>query len=165
MRALIRQARASGSVPATTTLAPATVYRLLRHEGLMGLAADSSDGQDRRRFSHREAGALWMTDCMHGPKVGSDPRDQRRRRKAYLLAIIDDATRVIPHAAFTFAESAEAFLPVFRQALLRRGVPQRLYCDNGAPYRSRHLAVICASLGIHLIHATAYQPQGKSMVS
>ena len=61
VRALIRQARASGSVPATTALAPATVYRLLRQEGLMGLAEDRPDGRDRRRFSHREAGALWMS--------------------------------------------------------------------------------------------------------
>ncbi len=164
VRALIRQARASGSVPATTALAPATVYRLLRQEGLMGLAEDRPDGRDRRRFSHREAGALWMADCMHGPKIGSDPGDRRRRRKAYLLAVIDDATRVIPHAAFAFSESAEAFLPVLRQALLKRGVPQRLYCDNGASYRSRHLAVVCASLGIHLIHARPYEPAGKGKI-
>ena len=91
-----------------------------------------------------------------------DGRDRRRRRKAYLLAVIDDATRVIPHAAFAFSESAEAFLPVLRQALLKRGVPQRLYCDNGASYRSRHLAVVCASLGIHLIHARPYEPAGKT---
>lgn len=164
VRALIRQARASGSVPATTALAPATVYRLLRHEGLMGSAEDRADGQDRRRFCYREAGALWMADCMHGPKVGSDPDDRRRRRKAYLLAVIDDATRVIPHAAFAFSESAAAFLPVLRQALLKRGVPQRLYVDNGASYRSRHLAVICASLGIHLIHARPYEPAGKGKI-
>ena len=61
VRALIRQARASGSMPATTALAPATVYRLLRQEGLMGPAEDRGDGQDRRRFSYREAGALWMS--------------------------------------------------------------------------------------------------------
>lgn len=164
VRALIRQAQASGSVPATTALAPATVYRLLRQEGLMGPAQERADGHDRRRFSYPEAGDLWMADCMHGPKIGSDPGDRRRRRKAYLLAVIDDATRVIPHAAFAFSESAEAFLPVLRQALLKRGVPQRLYCDNGASYRSRHLAVICASLGIHLIHARPYEPAGKGKI-
>ena len=85
VRALIRQARASGSAPATTTLAPATVYRLLRHEGLMGSPEDRADGQDRRRFSYREAGALWMADCMHGPQVCSDPDDRRRRRKRRLV--------------------------------------------------------------------------------
>ena len=43
---------------------------------------------------------------------------------------IDDATRVIPFAAFAFAESTTAFLPVFKNALIRRGVPLRLYVDN-----------------------------------
>jgi hypothetical protein len=52
-------------------------------------------------------------------------------------------------------------LPVFKQALMRRGIPQRLYVDNGANYRSQHLALVCAKLGVALIHARPYQPQGK----
>ena len=106
-----------------------------------------------------------MSDVMHGPTVGSDSNDQRRRSKTYLIAFIDDATRVIPQARFTFAESAEKFLPVLKQALIRRGIPLRLYVDNGANYRSRHLSLVCAKLGICLIHARPYQPAGKSMVS
>ncbi len=53
------------------------------------------------------------------------------------------------------------FLPVFKQALQRRGTPQRLYVDNGANYRSQQLALVCAKLGVALIHARPYQPQGK----
>ncbi|MFN0302699.1 MAG: integrase core domain-containing protein [Burkholderiales bacterium] len=52
-------------------------------------------------------------------------------------------------------------MPIFKQALLRRGIPQRLYLDNGANYRSQHLALVCAKLGVALIHARPYQPQGK----
>ena len=48
-----------------------------------------------------------------------------------------------------------------RQALLRRGIPQRLYVDNGANYRSQQLALVCAKLGVALIHARPHQPQGK----
>jgi len=59
------------------------------------------------------------------------------------------------------SENTAAFLPVFKQALLRRGIPQRLYVDNGANYRSQHLALVCAKLGVALIHARPYQPQGK----
>jgi len=70
----------------------------------------------------------WMSDVMHGPKVP----DGRRRRKTYLIAFIDDATRVIPHAAFAFAENTAAFLPVFKHALLRRGLSERLYVENVA---------------------------------
>ena len=35
-----------------------------------------------------DAGELWMSDVMHGPKVS----DRRKRRKTYLIAFIDDAT-------------------------------------------------------------------------
>jgi putative transposase len=54
---------------------------------------------------------------------------------------------------------------VLKQALLRRGLPQRLYVDNGAHYRSQHLALVCAKLGIALIHARPYRPQGKGYAS
>ena len=46
----------------------------------------------------------------------------------------------------------------------RRGVPQRLYVDNGANYRSQQLALICAKLGIALIHARPHQPAGKGKI-
>ena len=74
---------------------------------------------------------------------------------------LDDATRLIPYAAFAFAESTTAFLPVLKQALLRRGRPLKLYCDNGANFRSTRLSVICARLNIALIHAKPFSPAGK----
>ena len=90
-----------------------------------------------------------------GPRSGFG----RSRRKTYLIAFIDDATRVIPFAAFAAAENVQAFLPVFKNALIRRGLPQRLYVDNGAAYRSRQLALVCAKLGVVLVHARPYQPR------
>ena len=60
-----------------------------------------------------------MSDVMHGPSVVGA---HKRKQKTYLIAFLDDATRVIPYAAFALAESTQAFLPVFKQALLRRGL-------------------------------------------
>ena len=164
VRKVISQARAGGQLPPGTQLAPTTVNRLLKCAGLLERPAESEASKDRRRFAFRDAGELWMSDVLHGPQAGSDPRDARRRRKTYLIALLDDATRVIPHAAFAFSESAATFLPVFKQAVLRRGLPQRLYVDNGANYRSQHLAAVCASLDVHLIHARPYQPAGKGKI-
>ena len=153
-------AAVSGSVPDAVMPAPSTVHRLLSRAGLMdkaGAAAES--GQDRRRFAFAHPGQLWMSDVMHGPSVLLP--GTRIRRKTYLIAFLDDATRVVPYCAFALAENTQAFLPVFKQALLRRGIPQRLYVDNGANYRSRQLALVCARLGVALIHARPHQPQGK----
>ena len=136
----------------------ATVHRLFSTAGLMRKTEGNSE-QDRRRFAFAHAGELWMSDVMHGPTVAVG--DGRQRRKAYLIAFLDDATRVIPYAAFALAENTKAFLPIFKQALLRRGRPTRLYVDNGANYRSQHLALVCAKLGIALIHYRPHQPEGR----
>jgi transposase InsO family protein len=150
----------AGSVPDAGPLAASTVHRLLSRAGLMDKAGDATEsGQDRRRFAFAHPCQLWMSDVMHGPTVALP--GSRTRRKTYLIAFLDDATRVVPYCAFAMSENTAAFLPVFKQALLRRGLPQRLYVDNGANYRSRQLALVCARLGVALIHARPHQPQGK----
>ena len=157
VKALIEAARERG---VEHPLAPSTVHRLLAREGLFDKRPGEPVATDRRRFAFRDAGEMWMSDVMHGPKV----RDARRRRKTFLIAFIDDATRVIPFAAFAFAENTTAFLPVFKHAIARRGLPARLYVDNGANFRSQQLALVCAKLGIALIHARPYQPAGKGKI-
>jgi len=138
-------------------LPESTVHRVLARRGLMKKQPDDPTSKDRRRFEHESAGDLWMSDVMYGPKI----RDARHQRQTYLIAFIDDATRVVPFASFTFSEGAVTYLSVLEQAVRRRGIPKRLYVDNGSAFRSKQLAVVCAKLGIALIHAKPYKPQGK----
>jgi len=130
--ALLRHARSTGHLPAELDLAPSTVHRLLAREGLMRKPPGDPTTLDRRRFSYQRAGELWMSDVMHGPSVAVDGKV---KRKTYLIAFLDDATRLVPYAAFTLSENTAAFLPVFKQALMRRGLPERLYVE----YVARHI--------------------------
>jgi transposase InsO family protein len=155
---VIKEALATAKVPPDVLLAPTTVHRALSRAGLMRRDGDGGAEGDRRRFAFPNAGDLWMSDVMHGPSVTVGGN---KRRKAYLIAFLDDATRVVPFAAFTLAENTTAFLPVLKQAVMRRGLPKRLFVDNGSAYRGHHLALVCAKLGITLIHARAYQPESK----
>jgi transposase InsO family protein len=139
-----------------------TVYRHLKRAGVMDKRRQQQGStKDLRRFSFEKAGELWMSDVMHGPAVRAEGR---KKRKTYLVAFIDDATRVVPFAAFAHSEKSAAFLPVFKDAILRRGIPKRLYVDNGAAYRSRHLALVCARIGITLVHARPYHAAGKGKI-
>lgn len=137
-----------------------TVHRLLRRAGVMDKPKDAPTDKDKRRFAFERAGQLWMGDVMHGPAV----YDGDKKRKTYLFALIDDATRLVPFAAFCHHENTAAILPVLKQAILRRGVPERFYVDNGAAFRSHHLSLVCAKVGITLIHARPYQPAGKGKI-
>ncbi len=157
--ALIKVARADHAHVVTDEVAlpESTVHRVLARRGLMKKQPEEPTSKDRRRFEHESAGDLWMSDVMYGPKI----RDAGRQRQTYLIAFIDDATRIVPHAAFTFSEGTISYLSVLEQAVRRRGIPKRLYVDNGSAFRSKQLAIVCAKLGIALIHAKPYKPQGK----
>ena len=160
VRLVIREALADKAM-AGLSLAPSTVHRLLSRHGLMRPNPEQPTAHDRRRFAFERAGELWMSDVMHGPAVWIKGRT---KRKTYLIAFLDDATRLIPYAAFALKENTAAFLPLLKQAILRRGFPARLYVDNGSNYRSHHLALVCAKLGIALIHARPFQPQAKGKI-
>jgi transposase InsO family protein len=154
---VINEVMKSAALPEGVVLAPSTVHRLLSRAGLMQKTPGEPTTKDRRRFAYEKAGELWMSDVMHGPTVTV----AGKQRKTYLIALIDDATRMIPYAAFALSENASTFLGVLEQGIRRRGLPKRLYVDNGSAFRSQHLGLVCAKLGITLIHARPYQPQGK----
>jgi hypothetical protein len=97
---------------------------------------------------------------MHGPDVYVEGK----KRKSYLIAIIDDHSRLIPHAEFYLSEGIDSYLDALEQAFLKRGLPRKLYVDNGPAFRSRQLEYITASLGVSLIHARPYKPQGKGKI-
>lgn len=154
---VMKKAQEAPGFPESLRLAPSTVHRLLSRHGLMR-PKEAPQSKDHRRFEFPYAGDLWMSDVMHGPAVLVG---NQRKRKVYLIAFLDDATRVVPYARFAMSESNVDFMPALKQAVLRRGVPKRLFVDNGSAYRSHHLALVTAKLGITLIHARARHPQAK----
>jgi transposase InsO family protein len=135
-----------------------TVYRLLHRHHLMG--ANSAVPQDRRKFEAELPNDLWQSDSMYGPQVDVEGR----MKKSYLLAFLDDHSRLVPHAQFYLTEGISSYLHALEQALLKRGLPRKLYLDNGPAFRSKHLEDVTASLGIALIHSSPYKPQGRGKI-
>jgi len=133
-----------------------SIYRFLQSRGLI----NSTRPEDRRKFEAQNPNDLWQSDVMHGPKVLVDDKN----RKTYLIAIMDDHSRLITAAGFYLSENLKTYLTVLEQAFLSRGLPRKLYVDNGPAFRSHHLKYVAASLSIALIHARPYKPQGKGKI-
>jgi transposase InsO family protein len=155
--ALIRVMERRRLVSPGTDLKLTTVYRFLHSHQLM---KPPGGHPDRRKFEAELPNDMWQSDVMHGPLVAAEPR----QKKTYLIAFLDDHSRLVPYARFYLSEKLTDFLDAFEKALLKRGLPRKLYVDNGAAYRSRHLEHTTASLGIALVHAKPYQPQGKGKI-
>jgi transposase InsO family protein len=135
-----------------------TVYRFLHQQDLIHLQVKKP--VDRRKFEAELPNDLWQSDVMHGPKVDVNGK----MRKSYLIAVLDDHSRLIAHGQFYLSEALVCYLDAFESALAKRGLPRKLYVDNGAAFRSRHLEYVCASLAIALIHSKPYTPQGRGKI-
>jgi putative transposase len=155
VRMLLADLKHRNLVPGRTGLT--TLYRVLHQTGLMD---KSPVPEDRRKFEAQLPNDIWQSDVMHGPKVDVNGT----QRKTYLIAFLDDHSRLVPFAAFYLSENLTSFMDAFEKALVKRGLPRKLYVDNGAAYRSHKLEFTCASLAIALIHARPYKPQGKGKV-
>src|SRR6266545_3291672 len=108
------------------------------------------------RFEADRPNELWIGDVLVGPFV-PHPRLAGSQR-AYLFVLVDDYSRLLLHARWVPEQTTRAGGEVLRAAIQRRGLPERLYVDNGAPYANAALERTCAVLGIHLIHSRPYSP-------
>jgi putative transposase len=134
-----------------------SLYRFLRARGLD--QRGKPNRTDHRAFAFDLAGDCWQGDVMFGPTLAVKDGS---RRKTYLIAILDDASRLIVHAQFYFEQHLRSLKDCLKQALLKRGLPRRFYFDNGQIFRSRLLLQLTARLGIQLIHTRPYKPQGRA---
>ncbi|WP_158583892.1 DDE-type integrase/transposase/recombinase [Salinibius halmophilus] len=98
---------------------------------------------------------------MYGPAI---QQADGAWKKTFLIAFIDDASRVITHAQFFYRDNTDNMIDAFRTALFKRGKPQRLYFDNGANYRSKEILQACVRLNIHLSHAPVRDGASKGKI-
>jgi putative transposase len=155
---IIKKLKHSKIIAPAEDLNLATIYRFIKKEGL---SAPSTAVVDRRRFEAEYPNGIWQCDVLHGPQVKVE---NSRLQKSYLSAIIDDHSRLIVHAEFFLNENLIVLKECLRQAIMKRGIPQKFYVDNGACYRAGNLEQICAQLGVVLTHSRPYTPEGRGKV-
>jgi putative transposase len=147
-------ARAHGVV-----LSERTVRAHLRRAGLTRAALTAEPARAFGRYEASGPNEIWIGDVLVGPWVPY-PRAAGSRR-AKLFVLVDDYSRLLVHGRWMTEENTRAGQDVLRSAIARRGVPQILHVDNGAPYANHQLARACAVLGVHLVHSKPYAPQGR----
>ena len=103
---------------------------------------------------------LWIVDFSPGPFLTLHPKTVA----THLCVIIDDHSRLIPFAYYGLAADTQALLYCLKEALRRRGLPRKLYCDNGGPFVNSHLKIVCANLGIRLVHSKPGRPWSRGKV-
>lgn len=146
------------------TVARSTLERQLRLQGLSGREIKATQKQVvSRRFNRQGRNTLWQTDLKYGPYL-PDPAHPGHKLRTYLIAIIDDATRMVVQAEFYTNQRLPVLEDALRKAVLRCGAPDNLYLDNGKIFVSQWLRLACAKLRIRHLNTQAYSPESKGKI-
>lgn len=134
-----------------------TLRRLFAEAGLPRTPSNRAQRRDRRRWEAARVGAVWHADVCHVWVREPDGTP----RKVYVHGILDDHSRFVAALQGRNAETEVDFLAVLCGALLRYPPPDVLYVDRGSCYRGEILALVCAKLGIKLVHAKPRDPESR----
>ena len=97
-----------------------TIQRWFVRTGL-NLRPDGTPVEVFGRFEAAASNDLWTGDAMHGIPIAG--------HKTYLLAFIDDHSRLLCGYRWTYAEDTVRLERALRAGLASRGTPKRLYVD------------------------------------
>jgi transposase InsO family protein len=117
-------------------------------------------GLAARRFQRQERGDMWHSDIKYGPFLGAGDK----KKQIYLVSFLDDATRYVVHGEFYDSLEQTVVEDCFRKAVLKEGLPRRVYFDNGKQYRTKWMERACAILGIKLLYAKPYSPESTGKI-
>jgi putative transposase len=100
-----------------------TIIRLLKKHNLVGKQIVAIP--ERKRFAHDKVNVLWQADLSHGPYMPINGK----KEKTFLIAYIDNCSRLVPYAQFFTSEKFDGLRVVTKEALIRRGKPTIIYAD------------------------------------
>ena len=145
-------------------VARSTLERHLRQRGLSGREIKAELKQvASRRFNRQGRNTLWQSDIKYGPYLPA-PDHPGHKMRTYLVAMIDDATRLVVHGEFYDNQRLPVLEDTLRKAIIKCGAPDNLYVDQGKIFVSQWLRLACAKLRIRHLNTRAYSPEAKGKI-
>ena len=114
-----------------------------------------------KKFCRDHRLELYQGDIKYGPII----RDKDGNKiQTYLSSTIDDHSRLITQSEWYDNQRDEIVEDTVHKAILKYGLFDRFYVDNGKQYISKHLNKACAKLGIRVLHAPPYSGKSKGKI-
>ena len=135
-----------------------TFQRFIKKNNLKGAYAPGR--KDRRAFEEEFSTGMFQADTLYGPYL----KEGGSSRRTYCIMLLDDRSRLIVGGRFFYQDNSTNFQKVFHDAVATYGIPQKLYVDNGSPYKNEQLSLICGQLGCVLIHTPVRDGASKGKV-
>jgi len=116
--------------------------------------------KDMRRYERPHINEVWCGDSSVGPRLITDSG----KKKVYIIALIDDASRFITGIDIFFNDNFINLLTVIKSAVSKYGRPKVFNFDNGSSYKNRQMELLAARIGTTLNYCQPYTPTAKAKI-
>lgn len=116
--------------------------------------------KDMRRYEMEHINEVWCGDSSVGPYIKIDGK----KKKTYVIALIDDASRMIVGIDIFFNDNYINLMGVIKGAVSKYGKPKKFNFDNGANYRSTQMNLLAARIGTVIHYNIVRNPIGKAKI-
>lgn len=116
--------------------------------------------KDMRRYEREHINEVWCGDSSVGPYLLVDGKKQR----TYIIALIDDASRMIVGINIFFNDNFVNLMSVMKSAVTRFGRPKKFNFDNGASYKNKQIDLVVARIGSVIHYNPPFTPIGKAKI-
>lgn len=115
---------------------------------------------ERRRYEREHINEVWCGDTSYGPYINIDGD----KRRVYIIALIDDASRMITGIDVFFEDNFINLMKVIKSAISKYGKPKVFNFDNGRNYRSNQMALLSARIGCGINYCHIHSPVEKAKI-
>lgn len=154
--AIYRQMLDNG-LASKTTVSLSSVNRFINQ---VMLENNIPSHQDMRRYERPHINEVWCGDSSTGPRLLCDGG----KRKTFIIALIDDASRFITGIDVFFQDNFISLLTVLKSAVAKYGRPKVFNFDNGSAYKNRQMELLAARIGSSLNYCRPYTPTAKAKI-
>ena len=155
--AIFRQLKEDGSIK-SGEVSQSTVNRYVNR---LALEAGNIPAQDMRRYERPHINEIWCGDSSIGPYIKTQ---DGRKRRVYVIALIDDASRLVTGAGVFFEDTFANLMSVMKSAVAKHGVPRVFNFDNGSAYKNKQMELLAARIGAAINYCKPYTPTAKAKV-
>ena len=155
--AIFRQLKDDGSIK-NGEVSESTVNRYVNS---LALETGGAPAQDMRRYERPHINEVWCGDSSVGPYLKTQ---DGRKRRVYVIALIDDASRLVTGAGVFFEDTFANLMSVMKGAVAKYGVPRLFNFDNGSAYKNKQMELLAARIGSTINYCKPYTPTAKAKV-
>ncbi len=155
--AIFRQLKEDGSIK-NGEVSESTVNRYVNS---LALEAEALPMQDMRRYERPHINEVWCGDSSAGPYLKTP---DGRKRRVYVIALIDDSSRLVTGAGVFFEDTFANLMSVMKGAVAKYGVPRMFNFDNGSAYKNKQMELLAARIGTTINYCKPYTPTAKAKV-